>query len=210
MCDVGQGSPSWQARMVPFMVAIVVAAGTFFASVAVWKFNDLEARMERQPSDPPAIIWVRPGVDLAFDQQIEVSTIIAKYNLERESIARRYTQARFIIEARLWTRFLGFITGMLLSLIGGAFVLGKLETTTTALSASSAAGALTLRSTSPGLFLAVLGTALMTLSITVSGTTETKDGAIYFASSSDAGTSGPTLPHAAANPANREEPRPRP
>jgi hypothetical protein len=44
--------------------------------------------------------------------------------LERELIARRYDQVNLTVTTRLWTRLMGFITGMILALVGAAFVLG--------------------------------------------------------------------------------------
>ena len=47
--------------------------------------------------------------------------------LEQELVARRYEQANLMLSTSLWTRLMGFITGMILALVGAAFILGKLQ-----------------------------------------------------------------------------------
>jgi hypothetical protein len=47
--------------------------------------------------------------------------------LEADALQRRYHQANANMLARVWTRQLGFITGMLLALVGAAFILGRTD-----------------------------------------------------------------------------------
>lgn len=174
----------WQRRMVPFMTASIIVAAAFFAAVSVWEYSRIEARLS-QVAPAPENPWNFPVAGPAsFDDQFQVATARAAYALERELVARRYDQATLMLSARLWTRLMGFITGMILALVGAAFVLGKLNEDTSELSGKgNTAGqewALSLRSSSPGIILAVLGCVLMTLSIAVQGSVSTQDQAIYF------------------------------
>jgi hypothetical protein len=193
------------------MVAAVLATMVFFAVVSLWKFSALEARISQPRQDPPAIVWVQPGATSTFDERLQVSTLQARYSLERETIERRYAQAALAFEARLWTRFMGFLTGMILAVVGATFVLGKLETDATDLGANAGrVVAMTLRSTSPGLVLAVLGTVLMTVSIAIPATADTEDAAIYFVREAPRAPKPPIPSYSAANPAAEEDPPLRP
>ena len=170
----------WQARMAPFLVASVVSTGLFFAVATIWKFGDIEARLTSSSVRTPEPAWNIPVSALGFNDQMRLEGNRASYNLERELIARRYEQANLAFVSRLWTRFMGFVTGMVLGLVGAAFVLGKLETDTSEVGGTAYSTSLAIRSTSPGLVLAVLGTVLMALSIALPVTITVKDGAIYF------------------------------
>jgi hypothetical protein len=60
--------------------------------------------------------------------------------------------------SRLWTTYLGFVTGMIFALVGAMFVLGKLESDPSELKTKVGTALDTsFKSASPGLVLAVLG-----------------------------------------------------
>ncbi len=99
--------------------------------------------------------------------------------LEQDVIARRYQQANSMMLARVWTRFLGFMTGMILSLVGAVFILGKLQEEPTKLESESKFGKGSLSTSSPGIVLAVMGTVLMAITLLVPTEIETRDVAVY-------------------------------
>jgi len=169
----------WQTRMAPFMTFAIVATAIYFSIVVIWKFDAIEARLEKQPAET-ALAWSGTIKPQTYDQQLRLVRIQAAYALEREVLARRYNQAGIAFETRLWTRFMGFVTGMVLALVGAAFVLGKLHTDRNELEAGAKGFSLTLRSASPGVMLAVLGTVLMVISIAIQATAITSEKAVYF------------------------------
>jgi hypothetical protein len=116
-----------------------------------------------------------------MDEQLALANSIARYEMEREVVARRYDTAALAFSARLWTRFMGFLTGMILALVGAVFVLGKLDVEPSEVGAQTPGLSVSLKSASPGIILAGLGTFLMALSIIVPATTDTHEGAIYLA-----------------------------
>jgi hypothetical protein len=170
----------WQARMAPFMTAAVVFTALFFAIATIWKFGDIEARLMKPSSEFAVAAWSTTIAPRDFNEQMRLEATRASYNLERELVARRYEQGNLSYLNRLWTRFMGFVTGMVLALVGAAFVLGKLETDKSELEAAASGMSMTMRSTSPGLLLAVLGTCLMGLSIALPVTVSVTDAAVYF------------------------------
>src|SRR5688572_8666357 len=120
-----EGSTRWQIRLLPLMSGIIIATAIFFASAAVWKIGSIENRIDREIKEPQEISFSGTVKAQSFDQQITLARTQAAYSLEREALARRYNQAEIAFSLRLWTRFMGFATGMILALVGAAFVLGK-------------------------------------------------------------------------------------
>jgi hypothetical protein len=174
----------WQTRMAPIMAGLVVLAALFFAAITLLEFQSFQQALSAPRPAPPAAGWPVPEA-AAFDQQLQVSVARTSWELEREVVARRYDQTAMAIGARLWTRFMGFTTGMLLALIGAAFVLGRLQDGGTTLAGGGeSAGqklSLSLQSASPGLVLAVLGSGLMAMSIVAPTTADVEDRPTYVA-----------------------------
>jgi hypothetical protein len=198
----------WQSRMAPFMFTAVVVTALFFSVASIWKFGHIEASLMRPSMDCAPAPWNATGVPPDFDQHMRLAAAQASYKLECELINRRYEQANLAFESRLWTRFMGFITGMILALVGAVFVLGKLETDRSEVEAAAKGVSLAVRSTSPGILLAVLGAVLMGLSIALPVTVSVTDGAIYFARQATVANEEPP-PTTSAAPSNKAEPQPR-
>jgi hypothetical protein len=174
----------WQRRMAPFMTACIIAAAGFFAVITMWQFASFKMDIGR-PADTPADLWGQQTIaPTTYEQQLDLARARAAFALERELIARRYSQANLTLTTRVWTRLMGFITGMILGLVGAAFILGKLsEDFSEATAKAGPPGQewmFSLRSASPGIVLVVMGTLLMALSISIQATYSVKDQAIYF------------------------------
>lgn len=197
---------AWQRRMAAFMTASIIVAAVFFAVVSIWQYSRFEATFSRPAAaleDPWAGL---PGPAASSEQRFEVANARAAYALERELVGRRYDQANLTLTTRLWTRLMGFITGMILALVGAAFVLGKLsEEPSEASTKSGVPGlewSLSVRSASPGVLLAIMGTLLMALSITIQASYSAEDQAIYFNRSNVA--RAPPAPTDAIGPASAD------
>jgi hypothetical protein len=100
--------------------------------------------------------------------------------LEADVVRHRYAQVNATLMMRAWTRHVGFVTGMILSFIGALFILAKLSEAQTALSGEAAGAKATLATSSPGIVLAVLGTALMLVTLTVDFRYGTSDTPVYL------------------------------
>jgi hypothetical protein len=191
----------WQRRMATFMTASIVAAAVFFAVITVWQFVRFgdNARFGLPVAADPFERLTKPPQ--TFQEEIQLTQARAAYALEQQLVSRRYGQANLTLATRVWTRLMGFITGMILALVGAAFILGKLsEDVSEATARAGPPGQelmLSVRSASPGIILVIMGTVLMGLSISIQATYEVEDRAIYFGgagksttAASDANTGG--------------------
>ncbi|HVN00621.1 MAG TPA: hypothetical protein VMT68_10440, partial [Caulobacteraceae bacterium] len=83
------------------MAGAVIFSAIVFTVILVWQFAALEQRT-KTPA-PPTIAWTAPGREPAnFQQQLQLANVQASYDLERETIARRYGETNALLEARLW------------------------------------------------------------------------------------------------------------
>ncbi|HSR42274.1 MAG TPA: hypothetical protein VLL48_08885, partial [Longimicrobiales bacterium] len=110
-----------------------------------------------------------------IDPQYQLLAILDAHLLDQ-----RYHQAAASLMARVWARYLGFITGMILALVGAVFILGKLREGETTWEASGGGYSAGLRSSSPGLIMAVLGVVLMVVTIISHHEIETADSSVFL------------------------------
>lgn len=175
-----RGRYGWQRTLLPFMVLMVSGLSIFFFWISLTQLEALQQRIEQAPR-----------VDLAPALDVQDETVLAGGNrllyvqwktlalLEAHALERRYHQANVLLMSRTWIRYLGFITGMILALVGAAFILGKLRERESDLSLSNQAASVAFKSTSPGLVLAVLGTILMLTTILTNERIDVGDAPLY-------------------------------
>lgn len=171
----------WQSRLRPFMQGTLGLLSAIFIIALFWQMRTVQQRVlegSQLKLDSAALA----GIDCTVLGQSAFScarwrTVAA---LEASVMERRYHQATAALLARLWFKALGFTTGMILCLVGAAFILGKISDTTPAqLQGEGPSAKFLLTTTSPGIILATLGTLLMVVTITSNPPTEVKDGAVY-------------------------------
>jgi hypothetical protein len=154
----------WQRRLLPFMVAMVAVTCVFFLGTSYMQMSRLNQTITHGHEKVNLDAALEP-LTTTGDSSEQTKLNFAMWRtlslLEKNAMERRYHQAGVMLMARLWTRYLGFITGMILSILGATFVLGKMRETDSALGASSSLWKLSLTTASPGIILALLGTTLM-------------------------------------------------
>ena len=173
---------SWRRRLLPLMSGVLMALTGVFVIASFWQIHDIQQRI-----DAPD----RSSADSVFrtlEQQMgsgrvavpagyaDVRMIAA---LETDALTRRYRHASAALLARTWTRYMGFLTGMIMALVGAAFVLGRLEEGQTQFTGEAQGAKWAFISTSPGLILAALGSGLMLTALIVKADVDVKDGSAY-------------------------------
>lgn len=173
----------WQERLLPVMVVLLIGLTIFFFGVTFVQMSYLHASMLQIPAiDLQAL----PGNELmtgaeTFDDKATARRLEILATLESYLIERRYHHASALLMSGLWIRYLGFVTGMILALVGASFVLGKLQEPTSEVASKSPLIDLSVKSASPGIILAVLGVALMFATIVDRDEYSVEDARIYLA-----------------------------
>jgi hypothetical protein len=172
----------WQERSSPLMTRMVVGLTVFFflASCAQLVFLQLHVASEHDLDVSQVVSLLSPRADAAAAQSLELSKLRVIVTLEADAQRRQYHQASILLMARVWTNYLGFVTGMILALVGAVFILGKLQGPASELKATSRVTDFAWRSASPGLTLAVLGVILMVTTIVVHHRIDTSDNGNYL------------------------------
>jgi len=167
---------AWQLRLLPLMIRMIVGLTVFFFAASLGQLVYLHSVIERVPETHYAALADPP----AGQPQVAVSPEFRMLaTLDASLLDRRYHQANVFLMGRLWTSYLGFVTGMILAFVGAVFILGKLRVDASELSASGGGASLGLKSTSPGLLLAGLGVALMITTIVTNHPIQTADSAVF-------------------------------
>lgn len=180
----------WQERLLPLMVRMIVGLTLFFFIASFVQLAYLHLTIQQAP-------------------RVDYATLLQEQDPERLSVSfqtlavldagileRRYHQANVLLMSRVWARYLGFVTGMILALVGAVFILGKLREETSEVSAEGTAGSLSLRSSSPGLVMTVLGVALMVTTIVTHHEIQTADSPVYLRLAYEKPAAGPAAPTA--------------
>lgn len=191
----------WQRRLLPFVIAAISLMAVFFFVSSLVQLDRLGKAIAFQPSDSierGLVAYERKQVASGSNPEnldyLRWKTLVL---LEREALNHRYTQVNATLMLRAWTRHLGFLTGMILALVGAIFILAKLNEAQTTLSAESSGVKGTLATSSPGIVLAVLGTVLMVVTLTANFEFSTTDAPVYLGPDRQAAAAAPdTLPPA--------------
>lgn len=175
----------WQLRLLPLMSGVLVAASLAFLALSLMQTNEVR----RQITGGPAL-QLAPALN-AISCQGERMTMAERQScaqwkvavvLEAHLIERRYHQANAALMVRALVKYLGFITGMLISIVGSVLILGQITGAASKLSAEATLGKLGIETVWPGLVLVTLGTVLMIVTVFVNPPTNVSDAPVYLSS----------------------------
>lgn len=166
----------WQERTLPLMVRTVVGLTVFFFVVSLVQLTYLHWTIRQAPEfELPSFAGVPEGGREGFEDRFSVARFRTLAELDARTTERRYHQVNALLMARVWTRYMGFVTGMILATVGAVFILGKLRESSSEMSASVGDVGMAIRSASPGLIMTVLGVFLMVITIVVNHRIEGTD-----------------------------------
>lgn len=174
----------WQERLLPTMEKILIGLTVFFFLATFLQMTYLHLSILRAPE---ININPSPGLELntaaqTFDERYKARQFEVRSRMEEFIVTQRYHQANVLLMSGLWVRYLGFITGMVLALVGASFVLGKLREPVQKLSGKFSIINVSLSTTSPGIIMVVLGVVLMFATILDKDYYQVTDGNIYLSS----------------------------
>jgi hypothetical protein len=114
--------------------------------------------------------------------------VISRTALERDTMHLRNHRANTSLSTRTWLRFMSVIFGAILVLIGSAFVLGRVSMERLESEAKSEKWSIALKTSSPGLLLALMGSSLIALPHFAHQDINISDSGAYFGVSYPAAT----------------------
>lgn len=166
---------TWQGKLLPYMMAGIAALALLFFVGTFWNYTRLQERLAHQDPDIVVAIEKLRGTAASPAYQDWYMRVV----LEERAMRSRHHQNAAVIESRVWTRFMGFITGMVMVMAGCIFILGKLDATFDG-SVKAQGNEGVLKTNSPGLVLAVVGSVLIAISLVVSVNIEVTDRPVYI------------------------------
>ncbi|MEW5914816.1 MAG: hypothetical protein AB1762_00355 [Gemmatimonadota bacterium] len=160
----------WQRRMLPIMVQMVIGLAVFFFVVSLVQLTYLNNTIRSAPDIDlePAFAMLEKQQPTTEAEHLRAVQLRILATMDKGTMQRRYHQTNAALMARIWTRYMAFVTGMILALLGAVFILGKLKE-----AAPSGNGAA--RLTSPGLYMIGMGVTLMIVSIFVNHRIDVRD-----------------------------------
>ncbi len=172
----------WQERLLPIMVGMLIGLSIIFFGATLLQLTYLNRRIGDIPHVelPDLSATLLAAADDSAAAELAARKLEVLATMEAYLVERRYHQASVMLMAGLWTRYLGFVTGMILALVGASFILGKLQESPSELTGEGSGLAVSLKTASPGIVLVVLGTILMLATIVNRDTYSTNEKPAYL------------------------------
>ncbi|MBC9032502.1 hypothetical protein IAG41_08875 [Sphingomonas sp. JC676] len=173
----------WQQRLLPFVLGGVALLALFFFISTFIQLGRLNEAVAFTPDTQLETTLKQIDARAAKLPALEATELLrwkTMVVLEADVVRHRYAQVNSTLLMRAWTRHIGFVTGMILTFMGALFILTKLSEAQTQLGGEAAGAKATLATSSPGIVLAVLGTALMLVTLTANFKYGTSDAPVYL------------------------------
>jgi hypothetical protein len=171
----------WQNKILPWLVIMPTVLMLAFVVLATQQLMHFNRALETKPDSTLVgeIIPLPQGSTTPSDKDYIKWVTLTK--LEQESFYRRYNQAGLLLMSRIYTKYLGFFTGMILAIVGSVFIIGKIsEQTTTMEGTISEKIKFNVVSSSPGIIFGLLGTVLMLSTILKHNDITVQDTPLYL------------------------------
>lgn len=208
----GASVAAWHRLLLPFALPIVIGMAIFFAVASTIQFYQVMASIEPAPPAATAMAAIadfeKSGAigDRAGHIRWKVDVL-----LREQAQQARAGRASSTLLVSLWTRNLGFMTGMVLAILGATFIMWRLGDEGSELTASGAGVNASLKTASPGIVLVALGTVLMGLAMSISYSEQGTEQIVVPAGTASPSSDGPApdeAPVAAFPPAESEAAEP--
>jgi len=176
--DENPSTLAWQKRVLPLMAGIIIAFSTFFVVGTAYQLIHIQSKIEFDQGD---VQFFSDSLKVDSPLKMEQLNLKTKAQLETYAIKRRYHQSNMLLISRIWIQYLGFLVGMILAMIGGTFVLGKMKESGSSFDSDiSSVGKFSFNSSSPGLFLVFFGVIIIITTLLYHPEITVQDGSLYF------------------------------
>jgi hypothetical protein len=168
----------WQSRLLPFMTTFIVVMAAAFFFFSGWHVYQVTTFLETEHGENiRALIQNQiANANVTSDSALQHSVLL----LEADTLDKRYHQASALLMARIWSRQLAFVTGMVMAFVGAIFILGKFSESESQASGGGGDWKVAITSASPGIILSFFGTTLLISSLFVRASLDVADGPAYL------------------------------
>ena len=174
----------WQNRLLPWMIGmptVLIGAFIVIATLQLNKFEKFVYKGDENKIENAIPSPVANTTDSLLRRNTEYLKWYSLVKMEDQSISRRYNQGGVLLMSRIYIKYLGFFTGMILAIVGSVFIISKLKEDVSELEGSiQDKTKFKLISSSPGIIFGVLGTALMMTTILTHSEISVKDMPLYL------------------------------
>lgn len=157
----------WQRRLLPWLVTmptVLILLFVLLATQQVQHFNKVVDIKEQSLYD--AMVAANPHVLESRKENLDMVKWITMTKMEEESLHKRYYQGGLLLLSRIFIKYLGFLTGMIMAIVGSVFIIGKMSEDTSKIEGSSGDKIrFSVVSSSPGILFGLMGTLLMLATI---------------------------------------------
>ena len=172
---------NWQRYLRPFMIVMIAGVTLFYCIGSVVQISSLNRQLGSVPEIAAQMKLAMKIENEAPDPSSVLSgETRARVLLEAHGLERRYHQANALLLTRVWAKNIGFLTGMILCLLGATFIFGKFRESTSALAGEAASVKGSINSASPGIILSALGTVILLSSLFADPKIEVMDTPVYL------------------------------
>ncbi|MEX2411414.1 MAG: hypothetical protein WD607_08625 [Candidatus Paceibacterota bacterium] len=167
----------WQRKAFPYMAGVIVFFSLFFLIATGYQLIHIQNKIDFSGKNIGGI----NENDAKNISDTPKSELTSKIELETYVIDRRYHQSNMLLISRIWIQYLGFLVGTILVLIGAIFILGKMQEQASSFDSDiKSFGKVAFNSSSPGLFLALFGTLIISTTLFYHPEITTEDASLYL------------------------------
>ena len=175
---------SWQNKLLPWLIimpTILILLFIYLATRQMQRFNAVIDAKEESVIEKLIPTATDSALNMKLKGDMEYIRWITLARMEEKSLDRRYSQGGLLLVSRIFTKYLGFFTGMILAIVGAVFIIGKLQESASDIEGNvSDQMKLKIVSSSPGIIFGVLGTVLMLSTILQHAEISVKDQPLFL------------------------------
>jgi hypothetical protein len=154
----------WQNKLLPWLIAapsVLVLIFLYLATKQVNQFNEA-INVKETPFAEKLLETKDSTIQKRLKSDIEYLKWTTLVKMEEEGVSKRYRQGGLLLLSRIFIKYLGFLTGMIIAIVGAVFIIGKLSEDESKIEGSAGEKIkLSIASSSPGIIFGILGTVLM-------------------------------------------------
>lgn len=174
----------WQKKIMPFLIIVPSILIVTFICLATWQASSFQTHIENKEKKSIHNYLPNPLDEKAsgnFKNNISYIKWLTLADMEEQSLQQRYDQGNMLLLSRIFIKYLGFLTGMILAIVGAIFIIAKLSEDKSEVEGSTSKTiSFKLSSSSPGIVFGVLGTILMISTIMQHTEISIKDSPLYL------------------------------